>query len=118
VSDRLSAVSQERSCRVCGCTDRNSCPFGCFWAYFSDPSTGEITWVEPDLCSVCDAFIEAFAGDIEEFNLLSAAGADGKRFASALMGALIEAWQRLQDDQALSREPLVVAGPLIYVARD
>lgn len=27
-------------CRVCGCTDLNACPGGCFW-------------VAPDLCSVC-----------------------------------------------------------------
>lgn len=27
-------------CRVCGCTDFNACPGGCFW-------------VAPDLCSVC-----------------------------------------------------------------
>ncbi|WP_449240565.1 hypothetical protein [Desulfoscipio gibsoniae] len=28
------------TCRVCGCTDDNACPGGCWW-------------VEPDLCSRC-----------------------------------------------------------------
>lgn len=31
---------QKRTCRVCGCTDDNACPGGCYW-------------VEDDLCSRC-----------------------------------------------------------------
>jgi hypothetical protein len=30
-----------RTCRVCGCTERNACPGGC-------------SWVDVDLCSQCD----------------------------------------------------------------
>lgn len=34
-------MSQERHCRVCGCTDDRACrPHGCYW-------------VEADLCSAC-----------------------------------------------------------------
>lgn len=32
--------SSNRKCRVCGCTENNACPGGCFW-------------VEVDLCSEC-----------------------------------------------------------------
>lgn len=31
---------EEPTCRVCGCTEDNACPGGCYW-------------VEPDLCSQC-----------------------------------------------------------------
>jgi hypothetical protein len=55
---------------------------------------------------VCDAFIEAFAGDIEEFAALSRAAIDGQ-FADALTRAVSEAAMRLQDE-ALSEEPLIV----------
>lgn len=34
------AIWVEPFCRVCGCTDTNACPDGCYW-------------VEPDLCSSC-----------------------------------------------------------------
>jgi hypothetical protein len=30
----------ERRCRICGCTDDDPCPEGCYW-------------VEDDLCSAC-----------------------------------------------------------------
>lgn len=33
-------ASNERSCRVCGCTDNRACADGCYW-------------VEDDLCSAC-----------------------------------------------------------------
>jgi hypothetical protein len=40
--DRAAELNRRevRSCRVCGCTDKNACPGGCYW-------------VEPDLCSRC-----------------------------------------------------------------
>lgn len=34
------ALDEQRRCRVCGCTERNACPGGCYW-------------VEWDLCSEC-----------------------------------------------------------------
>lgn len=34
------ALDAQRRCRVCGCTDGNACPGGCYW-------------VEKDLCSEC-----------------------------------------------------------------
>lgn len=34
------ALAAQRRCRVCGCTDENACPGGCYW-------------VEDDLCSRC-----------------------------------------------------------------
>lgn len=36
----LSRASAEKICRVCGCTQDNACPGGCYW-------------VEDDLCSSC-----------------------------------------------------------------
>lgn len=36
----LERVDAEPVCRVCGCTQNNACPGGCYW-------------VEPDLCSAC-----------------------------------------------------------------
>lgn len=47
-SEALKAVAEvssdplfdEQKCRVCGCTDDNACPGGCYW-------------VEEDLCSQC-----------------------------------------------------------------
>jgi len=33
-------MSGQRTCRGCGCTDRQACPGGC-------------CWVEDDLCSAC-----------------------------------------------------------------
>lgn len=36
----LERVESEPVCRVCGCTQDNACPGGCYW-------------VEPDLCSKC-----------------------------------------------------------------
>lgn len=36
----LERVRTEPVCRVCGCTEDNACPGGCYW-------------VEPDLCSAC-----------------------------------------------------------------
>lgn len=36
----MPAATTGSSCRVCGCTDLNACPGGCFW-------------VQPDLCSTC-----------------------------------------------------------------
>ena len=36
----LEQVDAEPVCRVCGCTQHNACPGGCYW-------------VEPDLCSAC-----------------------------------------------------------------
>ncbi|HWS43317.1 MAG TPA: hypothetical protein VN421_09570 [Pseudoflavonifractor sp.] len=33
-------VVEERKCRICGCTQDNACPGGCYW-------------VAPDLCSAC-----------------------------------------------------------------
>lgn len=36
----LDRVRTEMVCRVCGCTDDNACPGGCYW-------------VKPDLCSAC-----------------------------------------------------------------
>lgn len=36
----LNRVRTEPVCRVCGCTEDNACPGGCYW-------------VEPDLCSAC-----------------------------------------------------------------
>lgn len=38
--DELQTDEQERRCRVCGCTQNNACPGGCYW-------------VEYDLCSRC-----------------------------------------------------------------
>lgn len=35
-----------RACRVCGCTDDNACPGGCYW-------------VEEDLCNVCAEVLAA-----------------------------------------------------------
>ena len=34
------ALDAQRRCRVCGCTDDNACPGGCYW-------------MEDDLCSEC-----------------------------------------------------------------
>jgi len=36
----LERVDTEQVCRICGCTDNNACPGGCYWA-------------KPDLCSAC-----------------------------------------------------------------
>ena len=36
----LDRVRTEPVCRVCGCTEDNACPGGCYW-------------IEPDLCSAC-----------------------------------------------------------------
>lgn len=43
------ALSAQRRCRVCGCTDYNACICGCFW-------------VADDLCSAC---LEKGGDDIE-----------------------------------------------------
>ena len=39
------SVFDERKCRICGCTDDNACPGGCYW-------------VEEDLCSACTDFVD------------------------------------------------------------
>jgi len=36
----LDRSSENRACRVCGCTERRACPGGCYW-------------VDEDLCSAC-----------------------------------------------------------------
>jgi hypothetical protein len=48
---RAARIGEEGSmaCRVCGCTDDNACPGGCFW-------------VEPDLCSSCEPVARAALG--------------------------------------------------------
>lgn len=38
----LERAETELICRICGCTEENACPDGCFW-------------VETDLCSKCAA---------------------------------------------------------------
>lgn len=46
----LERVDQEPVCRICGCTQENACPGGCYW-------------VEPDLCSGCanpEDYVEVF----------------------------------------------------------
>lgn len=40
IASTLASVTRVRECRVCGCTDEEGCPEGCYW-------------VEPDLCSNC-----------------------------------------------------------------
>ena len=35
--------TEERTCRVCGCTDSHACM----------TDNGPCDWVEPDLCSAC-----------------------------------------------------------------
>lgn len=42
--------SNERKCRVCGCTDNHACPNGCEW---SD--------IDETLCTVCEDAVEALA---------------------------------------------------------
>ncbi|MDD4566090.1 MAG: hypothetical protein PHE79_11530 [Eubacteriales bacterium] len=37
----LEAAESDQICRVCGCTQDNACPGGCYW-------------VEEDLCSACE----------------------------------------------------------------
>lgn len=44
MSDPLCNAFVERACRVCGCTQFNACPSGCWW-------------IEADLCSECRHFI-------------------------------------------------------------
>jgi hypothetical protein len=39
---------KEMKCRICGCTDDQACPGGCYW-------------VDDDLCSRCDETIEAIS---------------------------------------------------------
>lgn len=34
-----------RKCRICGCSDYNACPGGCYW-------------VEIDLCSCCTQYVD------------------------------------------------------------
>lgn len=45
---RTEAPKPERSCRVCGCTDKRACPGGC-------------AWVDQDLCSACLALVVPLA---------------------------------------------------------
>lgn len=45
-------MSGIRTCRVCGCTDLEACPGGCYW-------------VEDDLCSRC---VEEVNGDAQELH--------------------------------------------------
>lgn len=46
----------ERRCRVCGCTDDNACPGGCYW-------------VEDDLCSTCaDKMLKKLEKSIRDFD--------------------------------------------------
>jgi len=37
-------MKSERKCKVCGCTQNNACPGGCYW-------------VEDDLCSACNTIL-------------------------------------------------------------
>jgi hypothetical protein len=45
----LERAENEQICRVCGCTQENGCPEGCWW-------------VEPDLCSSCAERIKEEGG--------------------------------------------------------
>lgn len=41
-------------CRICGCTQNNACPEGCYW-------------VEKNLCSVCAINMETIQEEGEEY---------------------------------------------------
>jgi hypothetical protein len=80
-------------CRSCGCTVENGCALGC-------------CWVEPDLCSVCDGSIDAFAFVIAEFTMATSATENNTRFTKAINVMLREASARLKAE-SLAEEPLI-----------
>jgi hypothetical protein len=61
--DIVEAGGLNRSCRVCGCTQEHACPGGC-------------SWVEFDLCSVCDARLKARARAVYKGSVFPGPGRD------------------------------------------
>ncbi len=64
------------ACRVCGCTDEDGCPGGCWW-------------VEPDLCSRCAEVLERRRWRIAM--VLAALGALGMMGLATVGGVIGEA---------------------------
>jgi hypothetical protein len=87
-------TSTVRGCRVCGCSDAAAC---------GDGDTGECTWEEPDLCSVCHRLcakaLEICHAPIVRSAVVKAlTSAKGK----AKGGGSIETWDKTRTERALT----------------
>jgi hypothetical protein len=94
----------KRTCRHCGCTDRDGCPEACYW-------------VQPDLCSVCARLVDDLVNLLGDFSGCSRAAENNTRFTEALNGCLREAVAIFAAESLVAPEPLIVAPTPAEIAR-